>query len=785
MIEIDSPFDLKISFEKLIQQYETIANDKNHPKNEFAQKVLVEVNKVNGLKVDIYDFDIIDQNKETVKLLFSELFPEILTHNEIKAVAIPFLSYSFNHTERFKKIIKGLGFEQVVNIRDFSEHQFYIMNCCMVINSYFKKPIDFSSPLFYDIPDENGIMRHYRILYNADFLEVIPTEKSIMLQEDDIMMLLDNYDDINLWKKYFPNHSWILKGFGIVNLFDATIESAVSNLKSNLLKSETQKAEIEHLIEPILRSFFKIPDLIFGHIIYDSLYDKLCPPFFSYAIKSYILDGLSDTDVIISPQQLIDIYQDQKYLSFADLESETYDLRYQKLVNQLRKKGFKSFVLAPIINQKGELLGALELHSKTKSALNSVNAHKIDFIIGFVQDAVEKFHLELSNNIDLVIQKEYSSIHESVYWKFKEEATKYFRSTLNNENYQLKEIVFKDVYPLFGQVDIKGSSEQRNHTIIEDIKHQLEWLLNIFNVLKEKNNLLILEQKIFEIESFEKQLAENLKADFEQQIQKFLAKEIHPLLKSLITEGDLLNELNLYFENIESKSGLMYKERKKFDQALTIINKKLANVLDEKQKDAQKIYPHYYERFKTDGIEHNLYIGQSINPDIKFDDIFLKNLRLWQFKTICEMELEHFKFKNELPFPLEITSLILVMNLPISIRFRMDEKRFDVDGTYNARYEVVKKRIDKSRIKNSDERIVQMGKITVVFSVNNEKNEYLEYANYLIHKGIISDVIEEFEVEDLQGISGLKAIRVEVLHPKEIDTNEGSITIDEFIEKHN
>ncbi len=31
----------------------------------------------------------------------------------------------------------------------------------------------------------------------------------------------------------------------------------------------------------------------------------------------------------------------------------------------------------------------------------------------------------------------------------------------------------------------------------------------------------------------------------------------------------------------------------------------------------------------------------------------------------------------------------------------MDEKRFDVDGAYNARYEIVKKRIDKAYVKEA------------------------------------------------------------------------------------
>lgn len=159
--------------------------------------------------------------------------------------------------------------------------------------------------------------------------------------------------------------------------------------------------------------------------------------------------------------------------------------------------------------------------------------------------------------------------------------------------------------------------------------------------------------------------------------------------------------------------------------------------MDSKQIEAQKIYPHYYERFKTDGVEHNLYIGESIAPNIPFDRIYLSNLRLWQLQTLCEMEFEHQRIKKELPYLLDVTSLILVFGTPISIRFRMDEKRFDVDGSYNARYEVVKKRIDKANIKGTDKRITEKGKITIVYSHTQEETEYLKYINFFtIQKNI-------------------------------------------------
>jgi hypothetical protein len=220
----------------------------------------------------------------------------------------------------------------------------------------------------------------------------------------------------------------------------------------------------------------------------------------------------------------------------------------------------------------------------------------------------------------------------------------------------------------------------------------------------------------------------------------------------------------LYFESLDEKTGSFYQERKKFDNAMSIINKRLASVLDKKQIEAQQIYPHYYERFKTDGVEHNLYIGASIAPTRPFDSMYLHNLRLWQLQTLCEMELEHHQLKESLPYELDVTSLILVFSSPLSIRFRMDEKRFDVDGTYNARYEVVKKRIDKSNIKGTKERITEKEKITIVYSQNSEEAEYLKYIKYLQHKKILEPSIEQFEVEDLQGVSGLRAIRVKVIN---------------------
>ena len=69
---------------------------------------------------------------------------------------------------------------------------------------------------------------------------------------------------------------------------------------------------------------------------------------------------------------------------------------------------------------------------------------------------------------------------------------------------------------------------------------------------------------------------------------------------------------------------------------------------------------------------------------------------------------------------------------PLAIKFRMDEKKFDVDGAYNIRYEIIKKRIDKANIKGTEERLTVPGKISIVYSQDKDALEYIKYINFFI-----------------------------------------------------
>ncbi len=732
----------------------------------YATGLLNELARVPELRTGVEDKNILLKHKELIGHLLADLFPTVLSQNEIKAIAIPFHTLLFNPTQRFQKILSdaGEGFE--IKIRDFDEHQSYIMSCCMILKYYFGYDLDFAKPVFYDIPDANGNTKHYRILYNGDFLELFPTQNAPNITTEDVDELLDNYENIALWKEKFPPNSWILKGFGILTLFDSTVESAVSLLKENLLVSKKMHdaANSENL-EEIFRSIYKIPGLKLGFTEYNLQETKFRKANFGKRIESYLLNETPERlcSEVLGPCSLETIIGERKYFSISDVaefaRNNPDDVQFAKA---LLAQGVQSCIFAPIVKD-GKLLGVLELISEVPKQLNSINAQKLDFVLPYIVDTMERYYAERQNHIDAIIQKEYTAIHPSVYWKFREEAERHTFSS--DSEMPFREILFKEVYPLFGQIDIKGSSDARNQAMQRDLKLQLSQLGAHLRLVLKKNPLPIIEQHLFELSKMEAQLDGILKADTESVLQNFIWNEIHPLLEHFeASDAQTRKSLESYRATLDPQMRMVYRSRRDFDETLALINKKMAAFLDKKQEEAQQFFPHYYERFKTDGVEHNLYIGASISPKVQFHPIYLDNLRLWQLQAMIEMEQEYHRLRPNLAYDLDVTSLILVSSTPIAIRFRMDEKRFDVDGTYNARYEVVKKRIDKAHVRNTSERITQSGKITIVYSQKQEETEYRRYLKLVQYKNLIQPLIEVLDIEDLQGVTGLRALRVEVVH---------------------
>ncbi len=782
--EKEMPMKHLISFDKLLRQYDAMAESGDPLLAARAREVLEAQAPYPFLREGFTDVKLLEKHKDVIQIILRDSFAEVLTGNEIKAASLPYYDIVFNSSQRFQKIIKEAGKNYKPTIRNQEEGIDYIMGCSVILSYYYGFNLDFKRPYFYDIPDANGVMHHYRILYNADFMEILPTEDTPELTQDDLDELLESPENLQLWKEKIPPNSFISKGFVISNMFDVTAEQSISEIKSELIASDKRGNDnfMEDLQETF-RSFFRVKDLRVGFSTYNSKADRF-ERVYGKGIDSFLLNKKDDAtcDRILCPSSYDKLLNAKTYFTIADVDKYYKISEGRAPYKGLYQQGIKSAIFAPIAHD-GSLLGILEVVSTKKSALNGVNATKLDDVMPYIVSAVVRSKIEEENLIDAIIQNECTSIHPSVYWRFQEEAKKFIIGSLQGTQPDFQEIVFKDVYPLYGQIDIKGSSAARNLAIQRDLMIQLTSINEILNTAFKKEKLPIYEELMFRVNNWTESIKDTLYTSSEQNIFDFIQSEVNPVLKHLKKKDRKVAKLvTEYLETIDEETKTYYDHRRNYDDTVMEINQQLVQVLDSRQEDAQKMFPHYFERFKTDGIEHDMYIGKTISNDLEYDPLYLNNLRLWQLQVMCEMENKYYNLKPQLPVQLDVTSLILVYSTALSIRFRMDEKQFDVDGTYNARYEIVKKRIDKSYIKGTRERLTQKGKMAIVYSQKKDEQEYLRYISFLKSKGYFTNNIEILELEGLQGVTGLKAIRAEILYKKD-EAPEKTYTYEDLMEE--
>jgi hypothetical protein len=779
------PLQLQISFEKVYSFFEKYVKDKNHPYYASAKVMIEEFKKYPELIDGFSDYALLDTHKEQIDLMLEPLFPEILQLNEIKVASVPFSFISFKITERFSNILNNAGEDYEFSIRNMEEDELYLNACIMILNFCYGYSVDYKRPYFFDIPDKKlGITKHYKVAFNGDFADIIPTENAPIITEEDYKLLLDNFDNIEVWREKFPPNSYIFKGFGLMNLFDVTADETLSSIRENLLRKD------DNLLEDMqenLREFYNIKDLKLGYSIFDNINDKLCETS-AKKTDSLILNDENEIPCNDSYfcQGIVDkVFRKHEIITISDVEKYGVATNKNPFYKNLQRQGIQSIILIPIKATENNDLALLEIASPRPYELNSVSQNKLKNIIPVFEAAVKRTSEERQNILEATIQEHYTTIHPTVKWRFYQAAEKYHNDIFNKvEAPKLDNIVFEDVYPLFGQADIKGSSLARNVAIEHDLITQLNLAVDVLDRACKKEKMPIYDELMFRVEEYLLAVKKGLKAGDEISILDFLKREIYPVFNHIKKIDDELGEIvSVYMNRLDDNLHVVYEERKAYEESVTLLNEKLANYLDKKQEEAQAMFPHYFERYKTDGVEYNMYIGQSLVKSKQYDSLYLYNLRLWQLQLMCEMENVANRLKSSLDHKLEIASLILVHSNSLAIKFRMDEKQFDVDGAYNIRYEIIKKRIDKAHIKGTTERLTVPGKIAIVYSHDKDAKEYKKYIKYLQSKNFLGKV-EKLELEDLQGVSGLKALRVEVIY--KADFNEKTtMTIDELIEDIN
>lgn len=751
------PFQPIYSFASIIKELEN-SNDKMVDIRTFLTSLHVNVEQlINGVD----SIDKFEALLKDVSPLLEQIIPSAMTKNNLKALCFPMIEKYIYPTESLHQIIDGHHVVIKTKYQDLNAYDYYKLACCFILSRYYGINLESNQTNTIEVDQGLGYSSFYTVHYDIDYFDVYPIDPSYELTKDQIDDLLNNYENTSLWYEYMPPNSWVAKGIAIASLFDNTTEIALSNLKTNLISINEILDNINDEAVKSLKSIFRISDLIIG---FSSLNDEnnTIEGLQNKSIKESLILNHGKTmkrdDLFCT--NFIDQIVSSNYYVISNIEKHKERFSSDIMIDNLLAQGIKSIILYPL--RKGdENLGILEIASSIPGAFNRINASLLKDLLPLIEDSIHRYSIEFMHQVNSFIQTEYTSLHPSVEWKFKNKAIEII---LNPDSAEKKsEISFNDVYPFYGELDVRSSSMLRNQCMKMDYQNQMNFLIKVCEEMYRRSGKTKFLEDIEQLNKFLSRIDQVEKIYFEREIFEFISLNIHPEIPNYTLE----NEESIiadYLGKLDAYTGLFYVERKKFDESIQILNKTISTGLDQYQVEAQTIIPHYYERFKTDGIDFNLYVGRSISPKYTFDYSIVRQLRFWQIKTMILLEQSYHAIKTTLPMPLEIASLILSSNLTLDITFKLDEKRFDVDGYNNAKYEIIKKRINKAYVKGSNERINIPGHICVIYTEDILREEYTYCINQLIAQGFLHHTIEYLEVEELQSLGGLRAIRVPIVY---------------------
>jgi hypothetical protein len=756
------PFKSFLNFRQLVEHWEQRIREGQLP--EFAPFIQNYIDNAPELKQPIEDEAVLAKHKSFIDFLMSAVIPMASGNTELIVALQPF---------RFKSLYSTAAFDRNISFDTFEQQAHAnvpggkitlgktIRACLMILEKYqsFGVIAENPRPVLVTLRDPtSGLDKVYRIEINHQFCDVIAKTEYKPIEKHVIKFLMEKLYDVDLWLQYIHPEDFEFHGLFIMRLIDVTEQEMLSSIKYDLLeRNAVTRNESFIQIQHKLRSLFGIPDMRLGIAYLD--------PNNNIVTNSPQADCWSSVtcgDNVPCQDFTGSVYErswmEKRYVTIENLEEYPFK---SPIENSLLKNGIKNILLAPLVDGE-EIIGMLELATPTPAKLNHVSAHKVENVLPMFTASVKRVKEEMSTEVRAIIQEECTAIHPTVQWKFFEAGLNLLNRRRADEKATLEEIAFKDVYPLYGLADVRNSSIERNMAIQRDLQQNLKFAKDLLTKIYTARKLPLLEEAIFKTDEQLQKINRGLASGDESNVLDFLKSEINPMIAHFDDDESLQRSIARYRATLDPTFGVVYKRRKAFEESLALINQTISDYLDDAEVEAQKMFPHYFEKYKTDGVEFTIYLGSSLVKNRTFDTFNLRNFRLWQLLVMIEVNRKIEALKLKMKTVLEITQLILVHDQPISIRFRPDEKQFDVDGAYDIRYEIVKKRIDKAHIKNTGERLTQPGKLAIVYNQAKVEDEYRRYFHYLKAKGMITGEVEELELEELPGATGLRALRIQM-----------------------
>jgi hypothetical protein len=756
------PFRCELSLALLVAAWEAAAAEPGIA-GEVARAVCRGLEGAPELREPIEDPATLDRHQDLIQVLMSRVFPVASWDRDFLAATVPFHLRAVHATPSFRRAL--LGADGVVqgwlNLNAEGAAQgrlLYAYN--VILRVHYGMTIEVDYPILLAVRDpDSGLERHFRIQFDTRFLDVRALRPPPPLDDAARKELLRGAAAPKLLAELFRPDGFEFSGFVVMRATDVTDQEVLSAIERDLIDKESiVSAERFQELEGKLRTLLRRPAVSLSLAAFQD------GRVFVLNSTCHMENGciFADTEHRLMSDFAGSVYEravtQRATLIVDDLAVEPRRTGFE---DALLSVGVRNLLVAPL-HYQDRPIGTLDLSSPNPGDLGPVSLIKLREVLPLFSMAVRRSLDELEARVQAVIKEKCTAIHPSVEWRFRRAVLDSIEEN-DGETTELEPIVFRDIHTLYAATDIRGSSVERNLATQADLGVHLRLAFDVVEAARAARPLPVLDETGYRIQRHARLIEETLASGDEVSVLAFLRRDVEPLFSHLSGFGPAVAErLEAYRAALDPGLGTVYRQRRAYEESMTLIADTVSAYLDAEEALAQSMFPHYFERQRTDGVDHTIYVGASLVESGEFDELYLRNLRLWQLMVTCGIARRTESIRPRLTVPLATTHLVLAHHAPLSIRFRFDERRFDVDGAYNVRYEVIKKRIDKAVVEATRERVTQPGKLAIVYSQAGEAAEYRGYLEYLGARGYVTGEVEGLELEDLQGVHGLRALRVAI-----------------------
>ncbi|MEO6687123.1 MAG: hypothetical protein ABIN24_14230, partial [Dyadobacter sp.] len=634
-----------LSFRKFIDFVKESAQQETSLKRTFLEQCVGILDADGGLST-VNSAEQATQFPEQLEIVYQLLtLPLHQQENTLWAIGMPLSPIMFYGTDDFYDMVidKKTG-DLSVNLLDNESVKLSLRDQVLPLYSLILKRLYSISapsfkPLVINISDrETSMPRYLRINIDNRFTDVYPIGPLPEIDLNLVHQLLTGNGDFSQLMSLLPAELFHLEGISIITLTDVTADYALDHIRTTMLEMNQYDQDFFYRqITDSLRVLSGSPDIHFGLIPQLQINDK------PIADRSTIYHSkLIEAD--LREDLVTDIYSrfSSHFERFPDtifIPGVRTDGQLEIFVREIKTVGIEYYLIMPVYNDQ-LLVGLFEIYSTEKIVLDENAFSRINLAKPLLSKIFQNVIDDFNNKIEIIVKEKFTSIQPAVQWKFQQAAWHFLRDNGSKNSVSIEKVVFENVYPLYGAIDIRNSTVVRNLATRKDLEFQFNLIVNLLKRIAQKMNLLLADEILFKCEIALKEISEGANLD-EMKIAEFLETEVHAFLRHFLEDHaspdfsntlrqknnqdhkHILLSIQEYFDNNHTKSGACHVNRRHLEKSMQMINAAVNTALDSLKSQLEALYPAYFETFRTDGVEYDIYIGQSIDPDRKFSTMHL------------------------------------------------------------------------------------------------------------------------------------------------------------------